>query len=342
MEISVGGKKLNFFNGFSLSLRYDAVASSFAFDAYFNPENETHKELLKPLQYQDCIVTHNGEKVITGTILSQTFPAESEPKLVQINGYSKTGVIEDSTIPTSIYPLQSNGLTLRQIASKLLNPFNLSFVVSSDVSSDMDKVFTVSTAGERQTVKDYLSELATQRNIVITHNEKGQLLFTRANTTQNPILTIDGGAIPATKMTLNINGQAMHSTITVVKQADIDGGNAGQSTVNNPYVSVFRPIVKTQDSGNDTDTSKAAKAALALELKAITLTIDIDRWDANNSIIRPGAIIAIKEPKLYIYNLTRFFVEQIDYAGNSESMTANLKCVLLEVYNGKTPINIFN
>ncbi|NBR25516.1 MAG: hypothetical protein EBU08_17415, partial [Micrococcales bacterium] len=58
--------------------------------------------------------------------------------------------------------------------------------------------------------------------------------------------------------------QGIHSAITLMKQADSDGGNAGEVTVYNPYSPiVFRPTVATQGSGDDNDTTTAARAELA-------------------------------------------------------------------------------
>lgn len=341
MELKINNKTIRYFNGFEVSLRFDAIASGFSFDLYFNPDNPEHKAILKPGQYLPCEVTHLGQTLITGTLLSPGFESAEVDKLVRVSGYSTPGVLEDCQIPLSAYPLQSDGVTLRQIATKMLRPFGLSFVVDSAVASDMDKVFSSSTAGDRQSVRAYLAELAVQRNIVLTHDERGRVVFTRANTNQTPVLNLSGEMKPSTARTLSVNGQAMHSEITVQRQASATGGNAGQSTVTNPYVASFRPKVINQTSGNDTDTDKAAKAALSTELKNISLTVEIDRWDVDGEILRPGSVITVTDPKLYLYSRTRWFVDEVTYKGDNVTTTATLKCVLPEVYNGKAPTNIF-
>lgn len=337
----IRNRDVEFFSGFNVSLRYDAVASSFAFSFLFNPDNKEHKEMACVSHYHIATLEHNGETLLTGYILSQGFNNTSKKELCGFSGYSLPGVLEDCNIPLSAYPLQNDGLTLREIAQKLISPFGLSMIVDSAVASKMDEVFDKTTAQATESIKSYLTQLAEQKNIVVSHTPQGALLFTQAKTSQKPILNFDGG-IPFTSMNLTFNGQAMHSDITVMKQADSDGGNAGESTVKNPYVPyVFRPKVVIQNSGTDNDTEQAAKNILASELRNLTLTIVTDRWEVNGKIIKPNNIISVINPEVYLYKKTDWFIEQIDFVGDAKKTTATLKCVLPEVYNNQTPKYIF-
>lgn len=343
MELRINNKSITFFNNFDLSLRFDAVGSAFNFGLYYNPDNAEHRELVRPGSYSPCKIMHNGETLITGTALSSRFNDSSVKELVNIGGYSTPGVLEDCQVPESAYPLQSDGLSLRQIARKLVDPFGLTIVVDAAVAADIDRVFTTSTVNEQQSIKSYLSDLAAQRNVVLSHTPEGALHFTRAATRSFPSIYFDmpNGGRPATRMELSFNGQQMHSSIMVVKQADSDGGNAGQATVTNPFVSAFRPAVVVQNSGSDVETSKAASAALAAELKNIVLTIEVDRWNLEDGLIRPNTVIAVRNPDIYINERTSWFVESAQYVGNNVETTATLTCVLPEVYNGNAPKNVF-
>lgn len=344
-------RQLDYFNNFSLNLKFDSIGGTFGFSYDFNPDNREHKELSCIGHYHECSVEHNGELLLTGIVLSINMTSAPVKKLVAIGGYSLPGVLEDCEIPTTSYPLQSDGLTLKQIAQKLLQPFGIKMIIDNAVAQKMNSVFDKSTAGESQTVKAYLTELATQKNIVISHNEKGELLFTAAKTDQTPVMQFDfsNGVLPGVSMNLQFNGQAFHSHITVQKQAGIDAdaetGNAGEATVRNPYVypkAVYRPKVISQSSGSDVDTETAAKNALAAELKNIKLTIKLDRWlDANGKIIKPNNYITVLNPEVYLYNKTVWFIEEVAFSGNEKEQTAVLTCVLPEVYNGKTPVYLF-
>lgn len=338
-------RNVQFFNEFAFELKYDSIASGFSFSFYFDPFNNDHKLIASVTKYSECEVMYNDEILLTGNILNTRFKHDSKINLCVVSGHSKTGVLSLCQIPPKLYPLQSNGLTLRQIATKLIEPFNLQMVVDASVAEKMDKVYKVSIAEPTETVADYLVKISRLRDIVITHDEKGRLLFTSANLKGQPIVEYDNanGMFTATSFDLDFNGSEMHSEITVMKQPNNDGGNASEKTIANPFVSsdYFSAKVTTQTAGNDNDTLPATKRALASELQNIKLTINTDRWVLDKKIIRPNNTISIIDPYLYLYEKTIFFIESISYQGDNTQTTAILNCVLPEVYNGETPKNIF-
>ncbi len=332
------------FNEFSLTLSHNAIASQFGFAFYFDPDNERHKELTCVGHYHGVTVSENGETLITGIMVKQGFGRASAKEMTQFSGYSSPGTLEDCNIPPSVYPLQSNGLSLKNIAEKLLAPFKIEIVIDPAVSDRMNQSFDTTAGSEGQTVKDYLHELAAQKNIIISHDEMGRLLFTETKANSEPVLDLDftKPSVPAISSRFNFDGQGMHSHIYVQKQAGIDGGNAGDHLIRNPYVvGIYRPKVITQTSGDDNDTALVAKRELANELRGITLTIETDRWIVNGKILRPNSIITVLDPEQYIYVKTRFFIESINYIGTTEKTTATLNCVLPEVYTNEVPKSIF-
>ncbi len=339
----LGVENVEFFNNFSFNLKYDSIASNFGFDFYFDPNNRVHAEMACVSHFHEAILEHNGETLITGFLLSQNFNLSSVKELCQFAGYAKPGVLEDCQIAPRSYPLQNDGLSIAQIARKLIAPFRLKMIIDASVSKEMNASIPKTTANATQTIKSYLTDLCTQRNIIMTHNEKGALVFTKANTTGTPLFTVTDGMI-GTKMTMSFAGQGIHSHITVIKQADGNGGNIGEYTIRNPYCPVayvYRPKVVIMDSGDDITIQEAAKNELAAELKNITLTIETDRWEMNGKIIRPNNIIKAKNRELFLYKETTWFIENISFTGNQKEMTAKITCVPPEVYNGKIPKNIF-
>ena len=329
-------------NNFSLTLKYDSIASSFGFDLYFDPNDSEAREMFQVGHYHIASVEHNGELLVTGFLLNHKFKLSSKKNLSNISGYSKAGVLGDCPIPTSLYPLQSDGLTLLQIAQKLLAPFKIGITVDTAVAAKVNSVYEKTTASEGQTVADYLSSLASQKDVILSHSENGDLTFTEAKVNGQPFYHFDGSD-PATEITLDFNGQAMHSHITLQKQASTDGGNAGEVTVRNPFVPfVYRPATKTQNSGGDNDTQDAVKNALKDELKNIKLTIDMPTWTLNGGqLIKPNRIITVISPELYLYKVTKWFIEEVTFSGNEKQQTCKISCVLPEVYSGKTPDYIF-
>jgi hypothetical protein len=360
-------RKVEFFNSYNFSLRYNSVSSPFSFDFYFDPKVFETKEMACVSHYHLCTLYHKGELFLTGQFVSQGFESSEHKNLVSISGYSLPGILEDSCVPTNkaidqallkgtlklskgspakpyAYPLEDSGLSLKQIAEKYLAVFNISILIDDSVKTEMDTVIETTTLKPTDKIKAYLCELAAQRDINISHDKFGNLVFAKARTNLIPILSfnVPEGGLPGVRMKMIFNGQEMHSQITVMKQSSIADINEGEETVTNPYVPyVFRPITIMQNSGDNSDTITAAKRALANELRGLKLDIYLDRWDKNGKLLLPNNILSVINPEIYIFKKTDFFIESIDYSGDEKENTAVLHCVLPEVYNGQYPKYIF-
>jgi prophage tail gpP-like protein len=337
-------RTIQYFNNFELMLKHDSLSSPFSFEASFDPDNHDHEELFCVSHYHEALIEHNGNQLLRGFIIQQDFKDSPTPEMAKFSGASLPCFLEHCNIPPEAYPLQHDGLSLQQIASKLIKPFPwCKMVVDPLVQAKMNIPFDKTSAEPTQKISEYLIDLCAQRNIILSHDTYGRVLFTQLKTNTLPIMKFSEGLI-GTELSLSFQGQEIHSHITVMKQADSEGGNAGQYTIVNPYVPVaytYRPKVVIQSSGDNTATKLVAKNALAAELRGVVLTINIDRWDLNNQLILPNSIISVISKKLYLYDETKFFVESAHYSGNSEALTATLTCVLPFCYDLSQPYNVF-
>lgn len=360
----IKNRRVRFFDKFSVSMRYDSVASTFRFDFLFNPDDPEQKDLACVSHYHICYLEHNGERILTGYFLNQDFIDAPEPELTSIEGYSLPGVLEDvqiypntesalgrnimltplpaaDLIKAGGYPLQSDGLSLRQIAQKFIAPYGIKMIVSKSVFTEMDLTYDETSAKGTQSIKAHLSELASQRNIVITHNEYGDLIFTRPSASQRPIYHFNrSSAYPAhTRMQLSFDGRGMHSHIKSFQQQDMEEDVATvEGETINPYVPfVFRPRVAIQSSGDANNTQDVAKNILAQELRGMKLKISIKDWTVVGKIIRPGDIISVTNRFVYLYEKSDWFVESVTLEGDSQKFSATLECVVPECYNGVYP-----
>lgn len=340
MILKINNRIIQQFENLTVSLKYESVSSSFTFGLQFDPDNSIHKEILLPLQYYPVTIEHEGELLITGTMLSHSFKTNSKKQLVPISGYAKTGVLEDCPIPPECFPLQNNNLSLKYVADKILSKFGLQAVIDPAVADRANTAFKKLTANDGQTVVSYLAELASQKHIIVTHNEYGNVVFTEAKASQAPAFDFTNG-MPGIEMDLIIDGQKMHSGIDMTRQKTKKSSLGGKANVDNPYCNIFRPRAKKQSAGDTVDTKLAAQNMLADELRSIALKIYIDRWNLTDKIIRNNCIVSVRNPELYLYEKTNFFVESVDYSGTVSQQVATLNCVLPEVYNNQPPKNIF-
>jgi prophage tail gpP-like protein len=325
-KIRINNTLFRFFESYTLDMKFNAIADSFSFSG--------QKDFLPDiLSYADCeILDENDQVIITGTIVNQNFELDSNPTLISVSGYSKPGVLEDCTIPISLYPLQSDNLSLKQIADKVLQPFDVKYKYTANITTEFNKKFKKTNAEPTQQVKEYLNQLASQRGIILTHNAKGELLFTKLDVSPLlPVANFIEGDTGILSMNLQIPGQSLHSEITVIKQASYDNPDAGQKTLENVYCKSFRPMVKILNSGDIFDIEKAARTELSNELSQIKLVIQTTK------LVYPGNLITVKAPSLKIFNEYDFFVEETNIQGSTTNDLYILTCVVKDVYTLNYP-----
>lgn len=366
MQIKINGRNIDFFTAVSIELKLDSIASMFTLQARFSAQNREHQEIFKPLQYHLVeIFNSKGKLLITGTILNHQFKSDSGRNLVTISGYSKSGILEDVTIPVSEYPLESTGRSLEDISKRLCSFYNIGLVIAdnskklayeplpkekkiffSDISefeklkSKVKSVFGRTSAGPTETIKGYLAKLASQKNVLLSHTAKGEVLLFTVDYLQKPRFFFT--KYNTLNMDFSINGQGLHSEINVVRQPSNE--NSGVSTsdkAKNTLIAVNRPTTKILSSGTDTDTKEGAKNELAAELKAITLNIKLQGVEAFEDIT-PGEIINVHNHYIYCYAYNRFMVNNIKFNTNEKENTTEIECLIPEAFTGGPLIrNIF-
>jgi len=166
--------------------------------------------------YKVEIFKDNGVLMFTGVILGHAFESDSGWNLLTISGYSKSGILEDVTIPPSLYPLESNGKNLKEIAKRLCDAYGIGIVFDKSIDVELSRAFKKTTADSSESVKSYISKLTSQRNILLSHNEKGEVVMFKPNTNAKPKYYFNKDN--TLKMSSSWNGQGMHSVINVVRQ----------------------------------------------------------------------------------------------------------------------------
>lgn len=149
-------------------------------------------------------------------------------------------------------------------------------------------------------------------------------------------------------MKLNIDGEKLHNILQVVGQVSNSEGttvnlNELNESIVNPYCNdgSVKRFIQSSDNGTGLDTKKTARDLLADDLKAITLNIDMEGWQLGDKLARPNQLITATNPDDFLYNPTRFFIEEVRLSKDAEKETCKLKCVLPECYNDEEVKNVF-
>jgi prophage tail gpP-like protein len=267
---------------------------------------------------------------------------------------------------------------LKEITEKLIAPFGLKLVIDPLIDKYVNVNYDIMEAKETQKIKDFLAKIASQKHVILTHDEFGNVRYTKAkvgsetttdetltNVKVTPvsaevsgapdynaqrIVTVDykpvftfSGTDPDVKMKLICNGQNMHSTITAMKQGDPTGTQEViDATIVNPYVtSVYRPKVSVQSASTGADAPITARNILSDELKNITLSIETKSWYLGSKIAKVNSLVNVVSSRLFLFKRTLFFIREITYSGDEEKQIATLSCVIPDVFTDGQPVNIF-
>lgn len=345
IEIRIGGRSFKHFSSVEVSLSLDTVASTFNFVGFFDIEDRELRTVFQPLKFKSADIwavdEDNGinEKLISGTILNTPLKTSRKKSTSAVSGYSITGVLEDSNIPTALYPLQFDGIGLDEIAKKITRYFGLQLFIFDNAKTEAAKPFELAKAKPTGSIKGFLGKIARQRGLTLAHDNLGRLLIYKVLGRIQPKIRINESDIGVLSVTLQCNGQSIHSDVTVINQSSIDNQQSGQSNVVSPWVesNIKRPLVKILEFGDNADAESAAKAILCAEAKNFPIIIELEGWTFNNELVRSGFYIEIEAPSIFI-EATKMVLQNVTFkqdpkTGKTMILTAVLPCV----YTGELP-----
>lgn len=342
MKVIVNNTTYLNFSSIDLSRSLDSVASTFSLSAYFDTENKEQIRALLPLEYQEVVIKDNEDKILlTGEFLNTGKDDLSESSLVAKDGYSKCGVLMDVNVPININSLQSNGLTLKEITEKLIQPYGLKLIINENSLKKANEKIGRTYTYMNEELDRYICNLALTKNIVVSHNENGDLVFLSIDkdvkskyslTTENTI-----------GMNLRVDGQNMHSEISATRQLARRNRKNPTPAVNsfvikNPLIKKHRPKNNRTNMNQNTDLSYMAKSFYMEELENISVDISFANYFSDLNV---GDFVEVTNPHIFIFKPARMLVKTVNVNVTESGSSMSITCVIPETYTGETPKNIF-
>lgn len=246
MKIRVAGVEITKWQNLSLSVIFDSIKSTFSVDIYWNPFDKSMRLVMLPGGYnQVTIVSDNGQVLFTGVFINPSFKSNSTANLVNLSGYSLTGVLDDVTYSAIVGTTQTSSMTFAQICQTVCDNLGLRLVDNTNGKSNVvianipvaqaESDVTKTDADYTQSAADYLSEIAKELDIVLSHDVFGNLVLNYQIGTSDPVYNFTQG-MPGVEYTLSVDGSQLHSTITAASQSDHLGTISDTKSVTNPFV----------------------------------------------------------------------------------------------------------
>jgi len=334
VAILIDGQRFRFWDKVRITRSIDTM-DTVEFGAPFDSEAPGFRETFRPFSFKTVVITVGGTPLFTGTMVAVNPVLENAQKIISVSGYSLPGVLNDCTSPASSFPLEYDNQGLREIATALAAPFG----ISVDFQADQGAVFERVASEPGKKVLAFLTELAKQRNLIISSSSRGKLVFLQSAESGQPVARLQQGSAPVLSVTPFFSPQEYYSHITGIEPVVV--GLAGsQFTVKNPrLLGVTRPLTFNAPDTLDADVKSAVEAKAGRMFgNMASYSVRVATWrDPSGKLWEPNTAIKLRAPDAMIYNEYKFIIRSIEFSRDRATETATLNLVIPGSFSGKVP-----
>lgn len=339
VTILVDGKEFGAWSEVKLTDQIDSI-STCTFKAPFDPSRKELRETFRPFTYKPVEARIGGVRFFSGRMVGVEPEEDANSATVTVTAYAHAGWLNDVTAPGKKYPVEFKKLGLKAIAAALGEPFGITVQMRDDEGSK----FARARLEEDKKIWEFLTELAKQRNLVMSNTPDGMLLFWRSVPPGNPVATLDGSASPISKIAASFAPQEYYSEITCFAKATRKR-RGNQYTARNQFLNgVLRPLAFRAQDTDPADAPMAANAKLGRMLANMASwdITDIPTWrDPGGKVWTPNSTVLVKpSPRVMIYRKSELLVRGIELTQDANSEKASLNVVLPGAFSGQAPDNL--
>src|SRR5690606_12621049 len=250
-------------------------------------------------------------------------------------------ILIDSNVPVNVNSLQSTGLSLKEIVEKLIQPYDLKLIIDDNsVEKANQKIKSTYTYMSEQ-LDAYITELALRQNIIVSHDVEGNLLFLSIDKNVKSKYTLN--MENTINMSVNVDGQNMHSEIAATRQTARRNRKNPSPAVNssvfkNPLVTKHRPKNNRTNMNANLNLEYMAKSFFMEELENISFDIELSNYF--NDLVA-GDFVDVFNPHIFLFKPARLLVKTVNINESEYGSSMNISCVIPEAYTGEIPKNIF-
>ncbi|MCK5606549.1 hypothetical protein KAR91_31895 [Candidatus Pacearchaeota archaeon] len=334
VALNIDDQRFRFWESMRITRSIDSM-DTLEFTAPLNVDNRAFRDTFLPFSYKTASVTVGGEALFKGTMLTPIPDLTGDRKSVAVSGYSIPGVLNDCVIPASAFPLEFNGQGLRDIAKVVAAYFG----ISVEFTEQQGPVFERVAAEPTKKVFQFLSQLARQRNFVVSSTPEGKLLFQRSVASGKPVSRLAQGFPPITTIAPQFNPQAYYSHITGLQPAGLGVDGSQYTAENSRLKGIIRPFTFKADDTKSGDIKAAVEAKAGyMFANAISYSVSVTTWrDSEGNLWAPNTTVTLIASGAMIYSEYEFIIRSVSFSRTPNSETAELKLVLPGSFEGKIP-----
>lgn len=344
VAIAIDARTWAFWDELEVHQSIDDFATA-GFSAPFEPERLAFRSTFRPFSFKPVAITIGGAPVFTGTMVDVTPRLEAGRRSADISAYSKPGVLADCNVPVSLVPFEANGLTLRQIATRMVEPFGIAVAVTMAEGSKFKRVNTkkkkLDHRGDlNEKVKDFLAELARQHGAVLSSTPAGSLLIHQSVKAGNPVARLEEGKPPLVSVVPTFSPQSYYSEITGFTTAK-RGRIGTKYTQRNERLSggALRSMSFQLDDIEKGDAPAAVRAKVGrMFANMVSYVLNVPTWrDPSGKLWTPNTTLTVTAPSAMIYQQTELLIRDVYLKQSAGEQTASLGVVLPGAFSGEQP-----
>lgn len=286
-------------------------------------------KIIRRYSYAPSELYLGSELVATGKFYQKKPKLSKDSSTAELEFFSTTADLVDSTMAP---PYEFGGETLKQIAQSVAAGYIVVFETSTGPAFDS------ATATKTETIGKFLQRLAVQRGNLCSTDERGRIVFMKANTSGKPICSFEEGRPPLEEFEATFDGRARYAVYRAVGQSG--DGNDIVSTSKDPSVPGTRMLTFTADDVDAGTVRNAAEWRRAKSLAdALTIPIPVPDWYApDGSLWKPNTLVTLKSPMLDLPDPTALVIRTVDFSFSKSSRNTTLSvCPPFALAGGEIP-----
>lgn len=336
VSIIIDGKKFTGFTGYEINLSYDSF-DTFSFSAPYDAAFRDLKNVLQPFSFKDCAVYYNDSLLFKGTLLTPEPQLQSSASEINLQGYPLCGILNDCTVPPSMYPGEYNNMTIQDIADPMADVYGVKIVYKDDPGNP----FTDVSYEPSESVLSFFLKLVQQRKMLFTNDEKGRLVFFKAK--QEPAyMSFKEGKPPLLSVSPKFNAQNFFSHITGHSKTDSEKDPLSYTWENQFQVKkgiIRHKTIMADDAETSGDLEQAVKAyAGRMFADCVSYSLECDTHvNEEGNLFKKGMTVCVEAPGAMITRQTNFIARNVTLSRTPAGKTARIELVLPGSFSEELP-----
>ena len=289
VQIVIDGKEIIQTPPLSITTGINIIAPGFSFVL---PLSDIYG--LKPYGFEPVDIYYGNSLILSGYV--SRIVKNADQAQITVAGYGKSQMLSEVNYPVSAYPRTFYKMTLKQITTKLLDPFAIPLTIEDDAKDAANEKFEKVEIGVTETIADFIIDLADQKGLIVYGSPEGGIVFKNEYVNSENILIVE--EIPATP---DYDSSSIFSDYTCLKNYNSDG-SAQVAREKIKTLNQFRPKVFTIENKQSESLKKLIKKNQKADLsRSFSMSIDVPYVDdVNGELIQINRQIHYKNTLLEI------------------------------------------